>query len=493
MDSFNLDKYLIGSYYYQYPTDIEVSSITFNSKEVVEKSIFVAIKGFKSDGNNYIEEAINNGASLIITDTLPSKEYKDVGILMVKAPRQALAILSRRLYNYPDKQLKIIAVTGTDGKTSTSFYIYSLLKLLEYKVGLINTTYLDTNNKLIPSPYRQSTPDSNILFKLIRECTDNNKEYLVLEATSHALSPFFNRLANINIDIAVISTITHEHLDFHKSEENYLQTKLSIIDLLKENGIFITTKNNNQLEKCVSRAIERKKKYYIVEGEIDYKIITNNQLKPIIVKYLNKEYITSIYLPIFISNLMLASLCVNKITNIQIETIFSLFHKIDQIAGRFNIIENKIGRTLIIDFAHTSDALIKVLSDLKKLNKRIIVLFGCGGERDISKRYEMGKVAAQYSDIIILSEEDPRFEDNNKIMNDIESGIKSINNNLVPYKINNRTKAIEKAISISKKNDIILFLGKGHESTIERNGIKYPYNEKNKINEVINKIYGQFL
>ncbi len=159
MDSFNLDKYLIGSYYYQYPTDIEVSSITFNSKEVVEKSIFVAIKGFKSDGNNYIEEAINNGASLIITDTLPSKEYKDVGILMVKAPRQALAILSRRLYNYPDKQLKIIAVTGTDGKTSTSFYIYSLLKLLEYKVGLINTTYLDTNNKLIPSPYRQSTPE----------------------------------------------------------------------------------------------------------------------------------------------------------------------------------------------------------------------------------------------------------------------------------------------------------------------------------------------
>jgi len=490
MDSFNLDKYLIGSYYYQYPIDIEVSSITFNSKEVIKKSIFVAIKGFNSDGNNFIDEAIKNGASLIITDTLPSKEYKDVGILIVKAPRQALSLISRRLYNYPDKQLKIIAVTGTDGKTSTSFYIYSLLKLLEFKVGLINTAYLDTTDKLIPSPYRQSTPDSNILFKLMRECADNNKEFLVLEATSHALSPFFNRLADINIDIAVISTITHEHLDFHKSEENYLQTKLSIIDILKEDGIFITTKNNNQLENCIKRAKERKKKYYIVEDEINYKTITNNQLKPIIIKYLNKEYITSIYLPIFISNLALATLCVNKITNIQIEDIFSLFHKIDQIVGRFNIIENEIDRTLIIDFAHTGDAFIKVLSDLKKLNKRIIVLFGCGGERDTSKRYEMGKIAAQYCDIIFLSEEDPRFEDNNKIMDDIERGIKDINSSLILYKISDRVKAIEKAISISKKNDIILFLGKGHETTIERKGIKYPYDEKNTINEVIKNIYG---
>ncbi len=490
MDSFNLDKYLIGSYYYQYPIDIEVSSITFNSKEVIKKSIFVAIKGFNSDGNNFIDEAIKNGASLIITDTLPSKEYKDVGILIVKAPRQALSLISRRLYNYPDKQLKIIAVTGTDGKTSTSFYIYSLLKLLEFKVGLINTAYLDTTDKLIPSPYRQSTPDSNILFKLMRECADNNKEFLVLEATSHALSPFFNRLADINIDIAVISTITHEHLDFHKSEENYLQTKLSIIDILKEDGIFITTKNNNQLENCIKRAKERKKKYYIVEDEINYKTITNNQLKPIIIKYLNKEYITSIYLPIFISNLALATLCVNKITNIQIEDIFSLFHKIDQIVGRFNIIENEIDRTLIIDFAHTGDAFIKVLSDLKKLNKRIIVLFGCGGERDTSKRYEMGKIAAQYCDIIFLSEEDPRFENNNKIMDDIERGIKDINSSLILYKINDRVKAIEKAISISKKSDIILFLGKGHETTIERKGIKYPYDEKNTINEVIKNIYG---
>ena len=490
MDSFNLDKYLIGSYYYQYPSDIEVSSITFNSKEVVKKSIFVAIKGFKSDGNNYIDEAISNGASLIITETLPLKEYKDIGILIVKNARHALSLLSRKLYNYPDKNLKIIAVTGTDGKTSTSYYIYSLLKLLKYKVGLINTTYLDTNNKLLLSPYRQSTPDSNILFKLMRECVDNNKEYLVLEATSHALSSYFNRLANIKIDYAIISTITHEHIDFHKTEENYLQTKLSIIDILKENGIFITTKNNNQLDKCILHSIEKGKKYYIVENEIDYKIITNNKLKPIIIEHLNKKYKTSIYLPIFISNLLLASLCVNKVTNIQFDEIFSLFNKIDQIIGRFNILDNQIDRTLIIDFAHTSDAFLNVLSDLKKLNKRIITLFGCGGERDLSKRYEMGKIAAQYSDIIILSEEDPRYEDNSIIMNEIERGINDIKPNFITYKINDRKKAIEKAILISQKNDIILFLGKGHESSIERKGVKYPYDEKNTINEVIKKIYG---
>ena len=489
MKSFDLDEYLSDSYYLQYPIDIEVTSIFFNSKLVKKNSIFVAIKGFKVDGNNYIEDAIKNGASLIVSDMLPTKNYDNVGFLIVKNARIALAKLSQKIYNFPDKKLKIIGITGTDGKTSTSFYTYSLLKELNYKVGLICTTNIDIKNTIEPSPFRQSTPDANILFQLLDQCVKNNKEYVVLEATSHALSLFFSRLADIELEASIITTITHEHIDFHKTEEEYINAKLSIIDRLKENGFLITTKNNKQFDKCINKTKEANKKYYVVEDLIKYEILNNNTLDKKIIKFEDKTYPTNINLEVFISNALLAVLCINKLTSISFDKILNKLIKVNQINGRFNFIQNNIDRTIIVDFAHTSDAFNNLFSQIKKTNKRIIALFGCGGERDLEKRYEMGKIAGLFCDIIVLSEEDPRFEDNNKIMADIEKGIINSNKEIELYKINNRYKAIEKVFEISKKNDILLFLGKGHETSIEREGIKYPYNEIQLINEVIKKLY----
>jgi UDP-N-acetylmuramoyl-L-alanyl-D-glutamate--2,6-diaminopimelate ligase len=490
MNSLDLDKYLINSYYLQYPIDIDVTSISFNSKQVKNKGIFVAIKGFSVDGNSYIAEAIQKGASLIVSDVLPNKNYDDVGFLMVDNSRVALSSLSQKLYDFPDKKLKIIAVTGTDGKTSTAFMTYQLLLKNNYSVGLISTTNIDTDNQLIASPYRQSTPDANILFALLADCVDHGKEYVVLEATSHGLSPTFSRLSNIKLDAAIITTITQEHLDFHKSTQAYIESKLNIIKMLKPNGIFITTNKNNKLERCIQRAKLLKKDYLIVEDIIAYTIKEETSLKALTINIDNKTYSTNITLPIFISNALLAILCTNKITHTPLDTLFKNLSSMPQIKGRFNIIENNIGRYIIVDFAHTSDSFLKVFEKLKQMNKRIIALFGSGGDRDTLKRKQMGEVAATFCDIIILSEEDPRFEDNNVIMNNIEEGINQINKNVQTFKIDNRIEAIAKALEISEIDDILIFLGKGHESTIERCGIKYPFDEIKTINEVIRRLYG---
>ena len=490
MNSLNLDEYLYDSYYFQYPVDIEVTSITFNSKEVKAKSIFVAIKGFKVDGNNYIDEAIKNGASLIVTETLPSMPYNDVGFLIVKDARKALSTLSRVLFEFPDKKLKLIGVTGTDGKTTTAYITYKLMKSLNYKVGLISTTNIDTDNILLASPYRQSTPEAPYLFSLLEKCVLSGMEYVVIEATSHALSSFFSRLDGLEFDATIITTITQEHLDFHKSEIQYLKAKLNILAKLKDQGFLVTTKNNNKLNSCIQRAKELNKKAYIVEDVINYKIEENNELKPLSIIYKNTIYPTSFFLPIFISNALLSTLCVHILTKTPIENLLTNLKEINYIKGRFNIIENKINRTIIVDFAHTSDAFEKLLSHLSCLNKRLVILFGSGGERDVHKRCKMGKIAAKYSSTIVLSEEDPRDEDNIKIMNDIEKGIQKINKCAKVYKVDNRKEAIYKMFEISKVNDILLFLGKGHESSIERKGVKYPYDEAKTIKEVIKNIYG---
>ncbi len=490
MKSFNLDSYIKDSYYYQYPIDIEVESITFNSKLVKKGSIFVAIKGFKFDGNDYIDEAIKNNATLIVTEVLPKRKYKNIGFLIVKNSRNALSYLSQALYDYPDKKLKLIGITGTDGKTSTAFYTYNLLKQLNHNVGLISTTNIDINGEMKESPFRQSTPDANILFELLHQCVIANKEYVVLESTSHALSKEFNRLASIQFDAAIITTISEEHLDFHKTHENYVSVKLSLIERLKDNGFLITTKNNLEIEKTINKALALKKDYYILEENIHYEIIKNNLLSTICLSYNNIKYKTNILSNTLCNNALLSSLLINKLTNISFEKIFIKLEKIKEIKGRFNIIENSINRTIIIDFAHTKDAFSHLYKELINENKRIITLFGCGGERDLKKRSQMGKIASRYSDIIILSEEDPRFEDNNKIMNDILQSIYQENLDKEVYLISNREEAIYKAFQISKENDILLFLGKGHETSIERNGIKYEYDELLTIKKVIKEIYG---
>lgn len=490
MNSFNLDKYLPQSFYFSSPVEKKITSIVFNSKEVKEKSIFVAIKGFKEDGNKFIDEAVENGAALIVTETLPKKRYKDVGFLIVKEARIALSILSRKLYNFPDKKLKIIGITGTDGKTSTALVTYNLLKSLNYKVGLISTTNIDSTNNLQPTPFRQSTPEANIVFKLLSECVTNNIEYVVLEATSHALSPYFSRLHGVQFDASIITTITHEHIDFHKSENSYINTKLNLIKMLKDTGVFITTKNNHHLNKCIEKAKELDREYYVVEEEINYRVNKEKELVPISLKYNKKTYKTNFHLPIFLSNALLAVLCINKLTLKPIDYLLQLLEGVKPIKGRFNVVDNSTNRTVIVDFAHTSDSFEKLLSSISFLNKRIITLFGCGGERDIEKRSKMGQVASLYSSIIILTEEDPRLEDNNKIMEDIEKGIQKTENNVKVIKENNRALAIRKAFKESKENDILLFLGKGHETTIERKGVKHPYDETEVVKEVIKNLYG---
>lgn len=489
MKSYNLDTYLADSYYLQIPSNKNIKAIEFNSKLIKKNSLFVAIKGLSVDGNDYIEQAINNGATLIVSEYIPTIIKKDIGYLIVKDARYALSKLSQVFYNFADKKLKIIAVTGTDGKTSTAYFTYNLLKQTNFKVGLISTTYIDINNKLEDSPYRQSTPDANILFYLISQCTKNNIQYLVLETTSHSLSNEFNRLSDMKFDLAIITTITDEHLDFHKSRKKYIEAKLNIIKRLKDNGFLITTRNNKEIEKCISTSVYFNKHYYILEDNINYSIKRNEGLSQLSIIFNNKEYKTYIYFDIFISNFMLSILAINKLLNIDIDLLLEKAINISDIKGRFNIIENNINRTIIVDFAHTSDSFEKLLSFISTFNKRIIILFGCGGERDISKRFEMGKISAKYCSIIVLSEEDPRCEDNYKIMKDIEKGINFINKDLQYYCINDRKTAIKKVLELSNENDILLFLGKGHEKTIERNKIKYDYDEISCIGEEIQKLY----
>lgn len=456
--------------------ETKIESITNDHRKVKDGYIFVALKGNKRDGNNYIEEAIENGAVVIVTDKY-QKLLKKTQYVIVQETRAAISQMWSNYYDNPSKGIKTVAITGTNGKTSTAYFLYNILKESKVKCGLISTIeciadgeIINTKNKGAVSDIvaAMTTPDPEILNFIYNKMKEKNVEIVVMEASSHALEQ--KRLEGVEIDIGCFTNLSSEHLDYHKTVENYKNAKEKLIRKSKISVINIDDtfgKNLKEKYKGVSFGCSAK-------GNADFSV-QNVQYDLNGCKYeiLSENGAFEICVPIIgtytVYNSMLAIACA-VLLGIEKEHIIKGIWKTKSIKGRMERYKDKL---IFIDYAHTPDALEKVITSIRIIDKdkKIISMFGCGGDRDKSKRAEMGKVSSKLSDITVVTSDNSRSEQGNKIIADIISGIEESKKY---YVIPNRKEAIMFLAKNLKNDEILLLLGKGHESyEITREGMNH--------------------
>ena len=435
-----------------------------DSRKVKEGDTFIALKGINGDGHDYILDAINRGCSKVICE-YGNYDYDNIEI--VDSTKEYLDSYIKNKYVDIVKNIKLIGITGTNGKTTTSFLIYQALNNIDIKCAYIGTIgfYMDGNKY----DNINTTPDILSLYHMLIECVRNDIEYVVMEASSQGL--YYNRVKYLEFDYAVFTNLTQDHLDFHKTMDEYLKCKMKLFSMLKDNGVGIINSDDKYY------------KYFITDNTItygisgDYKIsdINNNSFKVNNIMYNTK----------LIGNYNIYNICVViiilELLNIDSNTIKRVVSGINCAPGRMERINYK-DSTIIIDYAHTPDAVEKVINAVKGDN-RVITIIGCGGNRDNSKRKYMGKIASDNSDYVIYTTDNPRYEDPYDIILDMIQLLDSFNYEILV----NRKKAIIKGIQMLKKGDILLILGKGHEDYQEINGVKYHFSDSEAVLDYINK------
>ena len=454
----------------------EVKGISYNSKLIKKNYIFVAIKGLKDDGHKYIKSTIENKANIIIYDVSADKNFikelqnnnKNIDFVGVKNPRECLAYISAKFYDEPTKKINTIGITGTNGKTTTTYLLKSILEANKNKTTLIGTirnmigkTEIKTN---------LTTPESIDLENIFDKSLKKNSSHIVMEASSQALA--MDRCDYLQYDTAIFTNITEDHLDYHGDMQNYLKAKLKLFSLLKESSkkkklaiINIDTDNFKQISNYIKK-LGIKMVTYGINEKADYygKIISLNSKNTEYEFYAKGKFISKVKLSmlgrfnILNSLSVLAYACEYKL---DIQKSIKAMRKV-QVAGRFEIVtKEKHPFIVTVDYSHTPDSLENILVEARKLNpNRVIVVFGCGGDRDRKKRPIMASITEKYADISILTTDNQRTEDINQIMNDIEKGFKNINYK----KIIDRRDAIFEAVKEAKENDIVIIAGKGHET-----------------------------
>lgn len=420
--------------------DIYSGNLEYDSRKIKQGDIFIALKGALVDGHKFIDKAIENGAvAIIISEKLT--ELKDgIGYFLVENLRGNLGKIASNFYKNPEKELKIIGVTGTNGKTTTTYLIEQILG--ESKVARIGTVEYKIGDEIIEAP--NTTPESLDIIKMCKKSVDKGLEYLVMEVSSHGLTS--GRVDMLDFDVAVFTNLTPEHLDYHKDMEDYFNAKKILFEKLKDskNGV-------------INIDDEYGRRIYKEFGGMTYSLKEKADLDLELIKKINPSLLGK-----FNMYNLLAAIGVGKLLNINLDIIKERAREIKGAPGRFEPVLAGQEFKVVVDYAHTGDALENILqgvTDLKTSGK-IITVFGCGGDRDRIKRPVMAEVSERYSDLVIVTSDNPRTEDPNKIIDDIIKGFKN-KNYIVEI---DRKEAIKKAVLKAEKDDIILIAGKGHET-----------------------------
>jgi UDP-N-acetylmuramoyl-L-alanyl-D-glutamate--2,6-diaminopimelate ligase len=445
--------------------EFEIEGIEFDSRNIKNNYVFVAMTGSLVDGHNYIDTAIEKGAKMIIVEKKDIKLEEDITYVYVENIRKNLGIIASNYYNWPQNKIKIIGVTGTNGKTTSTYILENILENTS-RIGTTGHRILDVNKETT-----NTTPESIDLIKLLDESVKKGVEYFIMEVSSHALE--IGRVEMLQFDSAIYTNLTQDHLDFHETMENYFQAKNKIFSKLRDDsssaivnaddfyGIRILQENKSRKNNFMSYSITDKASD--IYGEV---LEYNNFGMKIKIVYENKEYTFNSKL---VGNYNLSNIlsCVGVLVKLGIEMndIIEKIQKIESVPGRFQLIENDKRIRVVVDFAHTEDGLINVLQTLKEMTKnKVITIFGAGGDRDKAKRKKMGIAATKYSDYIIITSDNPRNENPIDIINEIESGLKEVNFPKEKYEtIVDREQAIARGIELSRENDSLLIAGKGHE------------------------------
>ena len=452
-----------------------INKIVFESKKCEVNTLFCAIPGNVFDGHKFIDDAIISGATAIVCEKLPKKLKEGITYIKVRDSRESLSFISSNFFENPSKKIKVIGVTGTNGKTTIATLLFNLFRQLKYNCGLISTIENRINDFVFSSS--STTPDSIKTNELLSKMVLHGCKFCFMEVSSHGIKQ--SRILGINFACAVFTNISRDHLDYHKNLEDYVLTKKKFFDDLDSSSIAFLNKDDTYSETMVKHC-ESKKVFYSIDSQnADHRaeILKNNfsgleikidehHLKTKITGYFNVYNLLAIY-----------SVAVRLHSST--EDIIKSIRNLENILGRFNIIKSKSGVNMIIDYAHSPgaiDSLFKSIYKIKDSSQKIITVVGCGGNRDVGKRPMMGKISYVNSDISIFTADNPRDEDIMCIINEMSLGI-NFQKEKTLIKITDRREAINEAIKLADRNDIVLILGKGHEKYQEINGKKYPFDD----------------
>jgi len=460
--------------------DTEITAIAFDSRKVIPGSLFVAVKGTVVDGHDYIDQAIKDGAAAIICEDLPAHTAGEVDFFMVANSAKALGIVSSNFYDKPSTQLKLVGVTGTNGKTTVATLLYQLFRDLGYKCGLLSTVENQINGQIIASTH--TTPDPVELNNLMSEMVAKGCDYCFMEVSSHAIAQ--HRIEGLVFAGGIFTNLTHDHLDYHKTFASYLQAKKAFFDGLPKAAFALTNGDDKNGNVMLQNTLAHKKTYGL-KSMADYKArILENQFGGLLLQIDNEDVWFKMVGTFNAYNLMAvyATAMLLDQDGTKVLTVLSKLHGAE---GRFDYIiaPNKV--IGIVDYAHTPDAVQNVLStihDIRKGNEKVITVIGCGGDRDKTKRPIMAKVACEWSDKVILTSDNPRTEDPAQIIKDMEAGVDAAFKRYV-ISIADRREAIKTACHLARPGDIILLAGKGHEKYQEVNGVKNHFDDMEELRE----------
>jgi UDP-N-acetylmuramoyl-L-alanyl-D-glutamate--2,6-diaminopimelate ligase len=461
---------------------INIKGLQTDSRKVTSGDCFIAIKGTLTDGHLYIDKAIENGAVAVVCEVVPEKLVEHVTYVGVQDSAEAAGMISHNFYEEPSRKLKLIGVTGTNGKTTVATLLFKLFTSLGNKCGLISTVNNQVGDRIVGSTH--TTPDAINLNELLHQMAEEGCTYVFMECSSHAIEQ--KRIAGLDFTGAIFTNISHDHLDYHKTFDEYIRVKKSWFDSLPKSAFAISNADDKRghimLQNCSAR-----KYYYSLKTLADFKgkILENSLLG--LHMTVNETDVHFKLIGGFNAYNILAVFGAAISLGIEKDIVLAHLSNLTGAEGRFDFMvsgkENVIG---IVDYAHTPDALLNVLATIQKLRQgieKIITVVGCGGNRDATKRPVMAEVACEYSDKVIFTSDNPRNEDPMLILKDMEAGVSVIRKKKY-ITIPDRREAIKTAVNLSEKEDIILVAGKGHEKYQEINGKRYDFDDKKVLSEM---------
>jgi UDP-N-acetylmuramoyl-L-alanyl-D-glutamate--2,6-diaminopimelate ligase len=460
----------------------EINNLQTDSRKVKPGECFIAVKGTLTDGHSFIDMAIANGASAIICETLPATLRENIQYIVVENSAVAAGIMAHNFYGRLTQKIKLIGVTGTNGKTTIATLLFKLFSLLGYKCGLISTVQNQVGGKILPSTH--TTPDAIALNKLIAEMVADECSHIFMEVSSHAIDQ--HRVAGLQFAGGIFSNITHDHLDYHKTFDEYIRVKKQFFDSLPSLS-FALSNADDKRGGIMLQNTKAKKYLYSLKTIADFKgKIIENSLTGLVLM-INDIEVHCRLIGIFNAYNLLAvygaAVCMGE----NKEIILQILSSLTGAEGRFDYMVSPNEKIIgIIDYAHTPDALLNVLATIKNLRQheeKIITVVGCGGNRDKTKRPVMAEVACEYSDKIIFTSDNPRNENPAQIIRDMEGGVPVIARKKY-ISIVDRKEAIKTAVNLAQQQDIVLVAGKGHEKYQEINGMKYDFDDKKVLEEM---------
>lgn len=463
-------------------TAIEINGLTQDSRSVVAGNAFIAARGVHTDGHQFIESAIEKGAVAIICEEMPEWNYKHVTYVKVDNAQEACGRMAANFYGNPSERLQLVGVTGTNGKTTVATLLFKLYRAAGYSVGLISTIHNRIDEEIIPATH--TTPGAIQLNALLADMAAHGCAYCFMEVSSHAIHQ--QRISGLTFRGGIFTNITHDHLDYHKTFEAYLAVKKSFFDHLPPGAFALSNLDDKRGMVMLQNTVARKATYSL-RRETEFKgTILENTLTGLVMR-IGAQEVHLLVIGIFNAYNVMAVYGAACLLGMPSTEALKYLSALKGAEGRFDyLISPRLHAMGIIDYAHTPDALLNVLatiSQLRRGDEQIITVVGCGGDRDKTKRPLMGEVAAQYSDRVILTSDNPRSEDPDQIIREMEAGISSAMRKKC-LSIAGRREAIKAACSFAGAEDILLIAGKGHEKYQEIDGVRHPFDDKAVLLEI---------